>query len=246
MTGMHAASFGLNTCKDGSAPGYYPDGGQYFDAAEQKLVTAPRCEGEARLTPSTGFYPYEAGNALGNQELSVPIGQLLQCVYLLASGACTVSQRLDVTITPEVAKDLISEDPFVATALGYVQVPRGAAGRAGRRSHDAARRSGRGSDRRLRSRKPRPANNAYSQGATTTALKTWDAKSAYQTTIEDTAETSLSIYTPRSTHPSTSSASASLASASADELDDQGIVVADVVRAIGDDVDAERLAGDGR
>ena len=48
VTGMHVALFGLNTCKDGSAPGYYPDGGQYFNAAEQKLVTAPRCEGEAR------------------------------------------------------------------------------------------------------------------------------------------------------------------------------------------------------
>ena len=195
---MHVAAFDLNVCTDGTRPDYWGD--QYYNAQLGQLQYVPTCHNDGyalsqsdpntygEVTPSSGWYPYEAST----EELGVQIVDLMACVKSANAPACTLSTDPLVKLTPAEAKGLIMEDPFVATALGYIAPPAGAG--KGQSVDPTAILGAPGTLPLYKyENTAKTANTTQSQGATLQTLKTWSSHSSFATSVETSVSRTNSI-----------------------------------------------------
>jgi hypothetical protein len=186
MLGAHVAAFDLNTCANGSAPTATVP---YYDQAAAQLVSVPACSNGA-VKPVAGFLPYDSGDGM----VWEPLKNLLACANNADPNAkCVLSTSPPASIHPADAKSIISQDPFAATALGYVTPPSGAG--SGQNVDPTAVLKQPGADP-IRSNyidDTRTGGESFSQGNSTDTLHTWDASSSYSTGVEavDTNKISL-------------------------------------------------------
>jgi hypothetical protein len=181
---MDVAAYDLNTCADGSIP-VATGSSSYYDLQTAAVVhDLPTCD-NGQVAPTAGYFPY----ALHNSEFPVTIQRLLGCAV---QGQCTFSTSPLITLTRGQARSLVSEDPFAATALGYVQAPPGAG--VGQNVNPAAV-LGQPGQLPLSQYENDSQNSTFTleQGATTTALQTWAASSSYESTIESVSTNSMSV-----------------------------------------------------
>ena len=186
MLDSQVAAFNLNSCADGSAP--QSNGGSYYDTKTSSLVAVPTCPGGA-LTALDGYLPYDSGKVQ-----LVTVKELIPCADGSDPGSCTISTTPSVTLTASQAKSIISEDPFAATALGYVTPSSGPKGQAVdpgavlATAGSAPLVGGKAFEDDTRSGALTP-----SQGQSTTALSTWDSSSSYSTSVNAVADNKVSV-----------------------------------------------------